>query len=303
MFECFRRGRCNTSPVKTSPVKTSPVKTSPVNPNLPENILHYIAGVANTRTRRALSRATTATAYTRRTLPIGRQVTKVGAPVVSVVRPPVVNRSRSTAKTPKISGTNDPIDRIVPQAYKNNRWKYYSYISKNVVVFFNAPTRPQTEDRRRVRLNWGTMYTFNKHGQRVNVTPEFLAKHKLRENLGHRNLKLKFRRKNFHTWDAYQKRLMRFRGGKGSTLPRVMAGIDAKVQRFLHGDDHALDDVSYSQLIMWANMTNWMETKGGPPYWKNARNGKWYRYGSSYESLTKNMILNNINFMHSLKGG
>ena len=285
MFACFGR-KCKKSP--------SP---SPNKPNIPANMLRQIARTASPKTLRALSRATTP--YTRRTMPIGLQVTKVGAPVVSVVRPPVVNRSRSTAKTPKISGTNDPIDRIVPQAYKNNRWKYYSYVSKNFVAFFNAPTRPQTEGRRRARLNWGTMYTFNKHGQRVNVTPEFLKKHKLRESLGHRDLKLKFRRKNFHTWDAYQKRLM----VKGSTLPHVMAGINAKVQHFIHGDDHALDDVSYSQLIMWANMTNWMETKGGPPYGKNKSNGKWYRYGSFYEPLTKNMILNNINFMHSLKRG
>jgi hypothetical protein len=272
MFACFRRGRCNPSP-----------RPSPNRPNLPANMLRYIAQTASPKTRRALSRATT-TPYTRRTMPIGLQVTKVGAPIVSIVRPPMVNRSRTTAKTPKIKTGTDPIDRVVPQAYKNNRWQYYSYVSRHVVLFLNTPK--------------GGLYTFNKHGHRVNVSPAFLAKHRLRDNLGPAHLKLRLRRKNFHTWDAYQKRIMNFRGLKGSTLPRVLAGINTKVQRFVNGDRHALDDVPYSQLVMWANLTNWMSTNGSP-YVKNSRNGKWHNHASG-EPLTKNMIMKNIIFSYKL---
>jgi hypothetical protein len=194
----------------------------------------------------------------------------------------VVNRSRATAKTPKIGTGVDFIDRAAPQAYKNNRWQYYSYIKRNVVLFLNTPK--------------GAPYTFNKQGQRVNVSPAFLARHELPDNW--RRMSLKLRRKNYHTWDAYQKRLMRFRGLKGSTLPNVLTGINAKVQRFVNGDRHALDDVPFSRLIMWANVTNWMGSNG-TPYVRNMQNQVWRRYGSG-ENLNKNMILNNIKFMHSM---
>lgn len=251
MFACFRR-KCKKSP-------------TPI-PNLPANMLRRIALSASPSTRRSLSRATTP--YTRRTMPMGLHVTKVGSPIVSVVRPPVVNRSRATAKTPKITTGTDPVDRVAPQAYKNNRWQYYSHIKRHVILFLNTPK--------------GVPFTINKHGHRVNVTAA------LPENW--RRVGLRQRRKNFHTWDEYQKRLMKFRGLKGSTLPRILADIDAKVQRYVRGDRHALDDVPYSRLILWANLNNRMSANG-PPYVKNA--GKWRRYGSG-QNLNKNMILNNI---------
>lgn len=260
MFKCFGRD-CKKSP--------SP---SPKKPNLPANMLRHIAQSASPRTRRAMSRATTP--YTRRTMPLGLQVTKVGAPTVSVVRPPVVNRSRATAKTPKITrGSVVEIDRTIPQAYKNNTWKYYYRPMQHLFLFLNTPK--------------GVPYTFNKHGKRINA--------QVPDHIGDWRGHLRLRRK-IHTWDAYQKRLMNFRGLKGSTLPRVLASIDAKVQRFIHGDRHALDDVPYSQLILWANMNRRMSSNGRP-YVKNASNGKWYRYGSG-QPLTKNMILNNINLSY-----
>lgn len=263
---CFGR-KCKKSP--------SP---SPVKPNLPANILRHIARTASPRTLRALSRATTP--YTRRTMPVGLQVTKVGAPNVSVVRPPVVNRSRAVAKTPKITNGNDYIDQIAPHAYKNNQWQYYSRPKRNVILFLNTPK--------------GVPFTINRHGHRVNVSPAFLQKQQIPENW--RRARLRQRRKNFHTWYAYQKRLLKFRGLKGSTLPRILANIDAKVQRFVHGDRHALDDVPYSRLIMWANLNSRMSSNGRP-YVKNPSNGKWRRYESE-EILNKNMILNNINLTY-----
>ena len=259
MFACFRR-KCKKSP-------------TPI-PNLPANMLRHIALSASPSTRRSLSRATTP--YTRRTMPVGLQVTKVGAPNVPVVRPQVVNRSRAVAKTPKITTGSDAIDQVAPQAYKNNRWQYYSHIKRHVILFLNTPK--------------GVPFTINTHGHRVNVSPAFLQKQQIPENW--RRTRLRQRRKNFHTWDAYQKRLVKFRGLKGSTLPRMLADIDAKVQRFVNGDRHALDDVPYSRLILWANLNSRMSSNGRP-YVKNPSNGKWRRY-ESHEILNKNMILNNI---------
>lgn len=79
---------------------------------------------------------------------------------------------------------------------------------------------------------------------------------------------------------------------KKSKAPQVFAAIDEKVQQFVNGDRHALDDVPYSRLIAWANMTNWMAANG-PPYVRNMHGQVWRRYGSG-QNLTKNMILNNI---------
>ena len=259
MFACFR-GKCKKSP-------------SPNRPNLPANMLRYIARTASPQTRRAMSRATIP--YTRRTMPIGLQVTKVGAPIVPRNRPPVVNRSRATAKTPKITrGSANDIDRIVPQAYKNNAWQYYYRPMQHLVLFLNTPK--------------GVPYTFNKHGKRINA--------QVPDHIGNWRGRLRLRRKTYHTWNAYQKRIMNFRGLKESTLPRVLTDIDAKVQRFVHGDRHALDNVPFTRLIMWANMNRRMSSNGSP-YVRNVHNKIWRRYGSG-QNLTKNMILNNINLAY-----
>jgi hypothetical protein len=269
MFACFRKGACkNNSP-------------SPKKPNLPANMLRTIAQQASPGTRRAMSRATTP--YTRRTLPIGLAVTKVGGPIVPRNRPPVVNRSRATAKTPKAGvGAFNWIDQLSPQAYKNNAWRFYlqgnSRRGRQIMIFLNTPR--------------GNPFTFNKVGRRVPIT--HLQGHAWR---GH----LRQRRPTYHTWGEYQKRLAkgeRLRRGRPK-LMGILRTVDRKVKRFVNGDRHALDDVPFSLLIMWANTTEWMNANG-KPYVKNIHNKIWRRYGSQ-QPLNKNMILNNINLMHSMR--
>lgn len=269
MLSCFR-GRCKKSP-------------SPSPPNLPANIIRKIAQSASPRTVRSMARGTGRVLHGSRTGPIGIASGRVGRSIVSVPRPPVVNRSRATAKTPRITRGTDSIDTVVPQAYKNNQWKYYSKVAQHLVIFLNTPK--------------GVPFTFNKQGRRVNVTPNVLTRHGLIQNWT--RFSLRERRKNFHTWTAYQKRLMTFRRLPKSTINKVIADIDDKVQHYLKGDRHALDDVPLSRLIYWANLTNWMQVNG-TPYVRNMHTKKWHRYGSGYP-LNKNMITNNIELMNSMR--
>jgi hypothetical protein len=270
LSRCFGRG-CRKSP-------------SPNLPNLPANIIRRIAQSASPRTVRSMARATGRVLQGSRTAPIGLAAGRVGRSIVSVPRPPVVNRSRATAKTPRITrGSANPVDEVAPQAYKNNHWKYYSKVSRYVVLFLNTPK--------------GVPFTFNKQGRRVNVTPNFLTRHGVVQNW--RRLSLRERRKNFHTWGAYQKRLETFRRIPRSTLNRALQDIDNKVQHYIEGDIHALDNVPLSRLIYWANLTNWMQANG-TPYVRNMHTKKWHRYGSN-QPLNKYMIMNNIELMNSMR--
>lgn len=271
MLSCFR-GRCGKSP--------SPKRTPP---NLPSNMIARIGQLAEPRTRRSMSRATSRVLQSSRGGPIGLASGRVGRSIVSVNRPPVVNRSRATSKTPRIrKGSTNPVDTIAPQAYKNNQWKYYSKVAHQVVLFLDSKK--------------GEPFVFNKHGRRVMVTPEFLARHEIVPQW--RNFTLRNRRPNFHTWSAYQKRLETSRRLKKSTLNGAMQNINARVNRYIAGNRHALDDVPLSRLIFWANITNWMRGNGAP-YVRNP-GSPWRRYGSNVR-LTKNMVLENINLMASLR--
>jgi hypothetical protein len=271
LSRCFGRG-CRKSP-------------SPSPPNLPANIIRKIAQSASPRTVRSMARATGHVLQGSRTSPIGLAAGRVGRSIVSVPRRPVVNRSRATAKTPRITrGSANPVDTVVPQAYKNNHWKYYSKVARHLVIFLNTPK--------------GDPFTFNKQGRRVNVTPNLLTRHGVTQNW-RRVVSLRERRKNFHTWGAYQKRLEAFRRLPKSTLNRALEDIDNKVRRYVQGDIHALDDVPLSRLIYWANMTTWMQANG-TPYVRNMHTKKWHRYGSN-EPLNKYMIMNNIELMNSMR--
>ena len=255
MFRCFGR-KCQKSP-------------SPKKPNLPANMMRAIAQQSNQPTRRALSRALDP--YTRRTLPIGLAVTKT-APLVSVVRPPVVNRSRATAKTPKIKLSRDWIDQTHPQAYKDNRWRYYYPVYRNFVVFLNTPG--------------GNPFKFNKHGKRVNVPLMQLNHLNIRRNW--RGF-LKQRRPTFHTWSEYQKRLVN---------SQTNVRLDAKIKRYVRGNRRALNSVSFNQLFRWAQRNRRMAANG-PPYVFNSETGHWHRHGANSSTpLNKWNILDNINLTY-----
>lgn len=242
-------------------------------------MMRAIAQQSNQPTRRALSQALDP--YTRRTLPIGLAVTKTALPV-SVVRPPVVNRSRATAKTPRLNfASTNFIDVSMPQAYKNNRWQYYVPINRRFTIFLNTPK--------------GNPYTFTKNGRRVDVTPAMLARKEVRANW---RQTLRHRRPTYHTWTEYQKRLTKLSQRKPSRFPQIMANIDAKVQRYVQGNKQALNNVPFTLLVEWAQRNSRMASNG-TPYVFNKQRKHWHRYGAnSTNPLNKWNILENINLTY-----
>ena len=259
--------------------KKTPTPTpAPVaKPNLPANMLRAIAQQASPSTRRAMMRATTT--IPRRQMPIGLAVTKVGLPVIPKNRPPVVNRSRATAKTPALKYSSDAIDRINPVAYKNNTWKYYVYLTKYHIAFANT-----------------------RNGQPFEINKKTGARKPIPARLGFVQGPLqgmKPRKPGFHTWNAYQKRAMRntkLRSGKAGHNDAYL-DVNRKVRTFLNGNQSALNNVPYSRLIWWAQSKNWMSANGRP-YVK--RGGKWYRYGGGHV-VSKNNVINDIELMNSMR--
>lgn len=258
--------------------------------NLPANMIREIASRTSPKTRRAMARATT---IPRRQTPIGLAVTKVGLPVIPKIRPSPMNRSRAVAKTPIVRYSSDPIDGANPAAYKNNTWKYYLYLTKHHIVFANAVQVPGRGGRLRTRA--GQPYLINTRTGARTPLPA-----RLQNRFDNRLGEMKVRRPTYHTWNAYQKRLMRdskLRAGQPGYDAMIM-NVDKKVQRFLNGTKHALNNVPFSRLILWSRTKNWINSNG-VPYVKQ-KNGKWYPYGSNIP-LTKNRLMNNIKFFHSLR--
>lgn len=271
MLSCFGRG-CKKSPTPSP---------SPTRPNLPNEMIRTIAGFANARTVRSMSRATGRVPQTRRQMPIGLASGRVGTPIVTVRRPPVIVRSRATAKTPRITrvvrGYVNTIDKTAPQAYKNNQWKYYAKLHRNSIVFMNTRN--------------GVPFLIDKQGRRKNVNQAYFTRLGVRPNW--RNLFVAKRRKE-HTWDAYQKRLQIFRNLPKGGLDRAMNNIDEKVDRYVQGNRTALQNVPFSRLVFWSSITPWM-TSNGPPYVK--RKGYWTRINSNHV-IDKWNVLNNILMHH-----
>ena len=297
MFKCFK-GKCSPKRNLSSfnyaerigggynYPKPNPSKSNNTRPkNLSRNELEEIAKFLRPKNRRRLSRATNK--YTHSTLPIGLEVTKVGAPPIQVVRPPVINRSRAVSATPKIPTSRDYIDRFAPQAYKNNNWQYYfGWPILKLVVFLNTPK--------------GEPFIFNKEGKRVNLQ----QKHFTTPGGGipaNWRQKLKLRRKNFHKWEEYQKRITasrRFRRRTNINFNRVYVDIGNKVARYAKGDRHALDGVTFAQLVIWANAYNSPMAANGSPYVQNRATRLWRRVSQNVP-LTRSNILNNIRLEYS----
>ena len=244
------------------------------------NIIRRISELSVARNRRAIARATTPfKSHTRKTMPIGLAVTRVGAPVAQVPRR-TVSRSRTHAKTPKLTATStDMIDRFAPQAYKNNTWKYYTSLSRNKVIFFNSKT--------------GLPFTFTKEGRRINVPMSYFQRVGFPFEGIRRNARL--RKKTYHTFDAYQKRLNKeIRTVRGQPQRNVAhMNVATKVQRYLNGYENALNDVPFSRLMWWASRVPWM----GHHYTKYA--GKWRRIGNPVP-VTRQNLLNNIRLMWNI---
>ena len=246
-------------------------------PNLQANMLRAIAQQASPSTRRSMMHATTT--IPRRQMPIGLAVTKVGLPMIPKNRPPVLNRSRATAKTPALKYSSDVIDQINPVAYKNNTWKYYLYLTTGHIAFANT-----------------------RNGQPFEINKKTGARKPIPARLGFGQGPLqgmKPRNPVFHTWNAYQKRAMRnakLRSGKAGRTDAYL-DVNQKVRTFLNGNQSALNNVPYSRLIWWAQLKNWM-TVNGRPYVK--REGKWYRY-SGGNVVSKNNVIHDIELFNSLR--
>jgi hypothetical protein len=263
----------NVSKPNKSPTPTSKTKTHV--PNLPPEMLREIAKTMSPRNQRVLRAATSK--YTRKTLPIGLAVTKVGRPTINITRPPVINRSIAKAKTRTVRSSEEPIDRIIPAAYKNPHWRYYAWLTAKQIIFKNTPTgqsyliNKKTGARR--ASNVGRIY------QRYGLIPN----NPLRE-WGHRT--------NAHTLNAYYKRAQKSSGydkGHSVRLNKKQA-INNNVELFRHGNRRALNKWTIPNLAWWAG-SSYMAINGSP-YIK--RGGRWYPYGSE-RPLTKQNILENIN--------
>jgi hypothetical protein len=237
-------------------------------------MIREIAKVMSPRNQRAIRAATAK--YTRKTLPIGLAVTKVGKPSINVTRPRVINRSVAKAKTPRVRYSTENIDRFSPSAYKNPHWQYYTYFTKNHILFKNTPN--------------GQPYIVNKKSGARRAS----GVGRLFQQLGmNPNTQLKWKpRTNAHTLTAYYKRTKnssRYAGGQWKRLDKKQA-INGNVELYRHGNRAALNKWTIPNLAWWAG-SSYMASNGSP-YIK--RGGQWYPYGSG-QPLTKKMILENIN--------
>jgi hypothetical protein len=240
-------------------------------------MLREVGKKLNARSYAAFSRAMTP--YTRKTLPIGLAVTKVGPSAVQRART-TVNRSRATAKTPRIS-SGDTVDSTNPAAYKNNNWQYYLIMDARTLIFTNSRN--------------GQPFMIDSHGRRKPVPARF----NLSGDPPYKNT-LIARKPRFHTWEAYQKRLLR--------QPRLNRGGVARHRKYQYIDQRVanmlerrgtLNNVSLPNLIWWSGISRQMSIAYGlKPYVKHG--GRWYRRNRNPTvPLTKNNVIRNIHHMHN----
>lgn len=250
---------------------------SPTPPYIPPDLMRRIASASSPRTRTTMARLTNK--YTRGTLPIGLAVTKVGRPMISPLRPPVINRSRAVAKAVPLRYSTDVIDRINPAAYKNNAWRFYTLLTNQILFTNTRNGQPFVIDKKTGVRKPVPARLHVADGPLPRVSP---------------------RKTTFHTWQAYTGRAMRERriaGGQGVRNTK-RARINDNVRRFLANTNKTtLNKYSVANLVWWANPVDWMQ-ENGTPYVKSG--GKWTRYGSDH-SVTKQNIMNNIKLMNSMR--
>jgi len=215
--------------------------------------------------------------YTRKTLPVGLAVTKVGPPKIPIQRPPVINRSMSSAKTPRVTNSNEDIDRRIPAAYKNPNWKYYIYLDKEHVLFKNTPN--------------GEPYTINKKTGMRRTTD--IARVLGRWNIEPQGLRWKARKTPKHTWQEYLKRLERSLRTHRGAWKRYdkKHQMNNNVKKYKEGNTSALNKWTLPNLVWWG------KTEGHPfKYFKSY--GKYYRHGQ-VDPITRKNILNNLHLFNS----
>jgi hypothetical protein len=233
MFKFFRR-RLSTPPKRNNSPKSPKRNNSPKPaPNLPPEMLREIAKALSPRNARVLRSVTNK--YTRKTLPIGLAVTRVGRSKINIQRPPVINCSMATAKTPRVRYSNENIDRVIPAAYKNPQWKYYLYLTQNKIAFKNTPN--------------GQPYTVN------NKTGARKRNSRLNETILNSGWKP---RTNRHTLQAYYKRAeksTKYEKGHWKRLNKKQA-INGNVALYRNGNRAALNKWTLSNLAWWASSSH-----------------------------------------------
>jgi len=284
MFRCFRKN-CNPN--------RSPSR-SPARPkNLSRNELGEIARFLSPRNRRALSMATNR--YTRKTLPIGLAVTKVGAPPIQVVRPPAIVRSRSTAKPLKLPNIHQNVPKkqnllntINPVAYKNTQWRHY----KLYTYMHNG----QYPHRRVFFYNTANGEPFlinNKTGQRKPVPARVVVQGNLPMNQIAR-IRLNIRpRKTIHTWNAYINRAgaaQRYAAGESKRNQKFNT-IHNNVVRYIQGNQSSINKYPLSDLMYWAKEINWSTPNSSIQFPYFRKRGMWFRRG---RRVTKENMMNHI---------
>jgi len=252
------------------------------NQKLPNNMLREVAARLSPRNQRAIRSATSP--YTRKTLPIGLAVTKVETVIPKSHQ--VIVRSMSSAKAISAVHTSEPIDRIVPAAYKNPHWKYYVVLTTPVsssIIFKNTPNgQPYIINRKTgtQRTNSGFDRTLRYY--EINM-----------QNLEDPRVPWKTR-KTKHTWQEYLKRLNRtsrtyYRGAYQRKSKEIQ--MTNNIRKYSLGENtKALNKWSFGNLMWWSKR-NIISLP--LPYVK--RNGKYYRHGQGYNHpITKNNLIKSI---------
>lgn len=258
-----RRGNVNACP-SPSPNRKSP-SPQPARNVIPKEVWQAIAQTLNAKSRASLARA---------------------LPGVVPKNRRVLVRSRATAKPLKIQATGSTklirLNTVNPVAYKNTQWRYYIPYTKYHTFFYNTTN--------------GEPFMINrKSGQRKPVPARSGVQGNLPMNeiaRGRLGLLKVVARNSTNTWNAYMKRAgaaQRYAAGESKRANKFL-NINTKVNRYTHGNKTALNNISLSDLIYWANQVNWM-TPGGEPYVKIG--GVWRHYAGG--PVTKNQVLNNIN--------
>lgn len=281
MFSCCGGGKKKNTPT-----------SSPL-PSLPPNVLLKIASKATPKTHASMSRAATIPSfYTRRQMPIGLAVTKVGSPLVPPRRHPPLNRSslRKIAVSARIpnpfgryydirSKKLNRLNRVNPMAYRNKNWKYYTYDTRTGghAVFFNTPKG----DPFWINKRTGARIPFNA-SSRAATRLEFGPLQSIRSRLKER--------KKVHTWENYlTRRANAFQYARGKNQRSTkLASISRAVNKMLNENNTSnVNKVTNSDLLWWVKHTNWMDPRS-----YNIRNKKLVTSGGT--TLNRKGIMNNI---------
>jgi len=235
---------------------------------LPINMVREIAKHADPSTIRAL-RAALQPNITRKTIPIGLAVTRVGRPIINIQRPPPINRSLAKVKTPRLPESKVSIDRAAPAAYKNPNWKYFKHLGGQMIIFKNSQN--------------GLPYVVN---SKTGARRENKHLHRVLNQGGDWNTLPWQRRTKTHTIQAYYNRMQSLAKGFGGRNAKLN-NITRNAHLYRNGNNRALNRWSLSNLSWWART-------GPMSYNRNyvSVGKKLYRSGANVPMTRQNLLAN-----------